>query len=374
VRARALELEAANRQLAEFQRLVSSVRDYAIFMLDPSGNILSWNAGARHLKGYEPDEAIGRHFSMFYTDADRARDHPAEELEIATREGSYEEEGWRIRKDGSMFWASVVITAVRDDHGRLTGFAKVTRDLTARMQTEEALRQAVIDLRLANAELDRFAAVAAHDLTDPLRTITGFAELLELGQMGDAERGYARHIRESGMRLSSMLDGLLTYARAGQAPMPSEPVRLDRAAGQVVDDLGAAISARGARIDVDLPADAAVAANAGDVRVLLQNLVSNAVKFADARHPEVRIGAARADASWRVTVDDNGEGIAAPDRERIFGAFERAGAGIDKGGYGLGLAICQRLVERYGGSIGVESRPPEGSRFWFTLPAELSSS
>jgi PAS domain S-box-containing protein len=373
-RSKALELEAANRQLTEFQRLVSSVRDYAIFMLDTEGNILSWNTGARRLKGYEPDEAIGRHFSMFYTDADRDRDHPAEELAIAQREGSYEEEGWRVRKDGTTFWASVVITAVRDDTGRLTGFAKVTRDLTPRKEAEEALLQAVMDLRVANEELDRFAAVAAHDLTDPLRTITGFAELLEQGELGEAERAYAQHIRASGMRLSAMLDGLLTYARAGQAPEPAELVRLDRAAGQVIDDLAASISARGARIDVDLPADAAVATNAGDIRVVLQNLISNAVKFADPRRPEVRVSGTRTNGSWRVTVQDNGEGIAQEDRERIFGAFERAGAGIDLGGYGLGLAICHRLVDRYGGSIGVESDPPNGSTFWFTLPAELSSS
>jgi signal transduction histidine kinase len=171
-----------------------------------------------------------------------------------------------------------------------------------------------------------------------------------------------------------MLDGLLTYARAGQAPLPSEPVSLERAAGQVVDDLAASISARAARVELDLPPGAAVAASAGDVRVLLQNLISNAVKFADARHPEVRVGATHVDGAWRVTVDDNGEGIDAQDRERIFGAFERAGAGLDMGGYGLGLAICQRLVDRYGGSIGVESEPPNGARFWFTLPSEVSSS
>jgi len=127
----------------EFRRLVSSVRDYAIFMLDPAGHILSWNIGAQHLKGYEPEEISSRHFSVFYTAEDRARDHPAHELEIAGREGRYEEEGWRIRKDGSRFWASVTITAIRDETGRLTGFAKVTRDLTERKRGEEALRAAV---------------------------------------------------------------------------------------------------------------------------------------------------------------------------------------------------------------------------------------
>src|SRR4051812_9411198 len=120
-RAKTLELEAANRQLAEYQRLVASVRDYAMLMLDPGGHILTWNAGAQQLKGYAPDEIIGKHFSTFYTEPDRERDHPAHELELAAREGAYEEEGWRVRKDGTTFWAGVTITAVRDDAGRLTG-------------------------------------------------------------------------------------------------------------------------------------------------------------------------------------------------------------------------------------------------------------
>ena len=141
-RAKALELEQANRQLAEYRRLVTSVRDYAIFMLDPAGHILSWNPGARHLKGYDPEEIIGRHFSVFYTDEDRARDHPAYELEVAVREGRYEEEGWRVRKDGTRFWAQVTITAVRDDDGRLTGFAKVTRDLSERKRRRRRCEQA----------------------------------------------------------------------------------------------------------------------------------------------------------------------------------------------------------------------------------------
>ncbi len=194
-RAKALELEAANQQLAEFRRLVSSVRDYAIFMLDPAGHIRSWNAGAQHLKGYEPEEIIGRHFSTFYTAEDRERRHPEHELEIAVREGRYEEEGWRLRKDGSAFWASVTITAVRDESGRLTGFAKVTRDLTERRRNEQALQKAVEELRLSNAELDRFASIAAHDMTDPLRTISGFAEvLLEGDPTAEEAQEYTQHI------------------------------------------------------------------------------------------------------------------------------------------------------------------------------------
>jgi PAS domain S-box-containing protein len=356
------------QELEEFRRLVSTIRDYAIFQLDPRGIIRTWNAGAQRLKGYAPEEAIGRHFSMFYGEEDRQRDHPAHELELALRDGSYEEEGWRFRKDGTRFWASVTITALRDDEGRHTGFAKVTRDLTARRESELALERVVEELRELNAELDRFAGVAAHDLTDPLRTITGFAEVLERSDLSPTQRGYATHIKESSLRLARMLRNLLTYARAGQPADGVERVDLAAAASDVLADLAGPIAERGADVTVALPEGAGVLANAGDVRIVLQNLVSNAVKFGDAERPRVAVSAERAD-GWRVTVQDNGPGVDEADRERIFGAFQRAEPDGDRAGYGLGLAICQRIVERHGGAVGVEPATPRGSRFWFALPA-----
>src|SRR5256885_238073 len=156
-----------DRQLA---LLVNQATDYAIFVLDPDGYVQTWNPGAERTTGYRSEEIIGRHFSRFYTDEDNERGRPADALRIAVPAGRCEEEGWRLRKDGTRFWASVTITAVRDEEGRLTGFAKVTRDLTERRRTQRELEGVVEELRLANEELDRFAAVAAHDMTDPLRT------------------------------------------------------------------------------------------------------------------------------------------------------------------------------------------------------------
>jgi PAS domain S-box-containing protein len=372
--ARAAELEAANAELAEYRRLVTSVRDYAIFMLDPDGRIRSWSQGARDLKGYAPEEVIGRHFSIFYTAEDHARDHPAAELEIARREGRYEEEGWRVRKDGTTFWASVTITAIRDDDGRLTGFAKVTRDLTARKRAEEALRQAVDQLRQVNAELDRFASFAAHDMTGPLSTIAGFAALLLRAGLPPAATEYAAHIAASSERLSRMLDGLLAYARSGASRDVAEPVDLARTTEQVLADLAVPIAERDVAVAVEVPAGASVMAGERDVRRVLQNLVANAVKFADAQRPHVTVSAVdQPDGTWRMTVQDDGRGIDAADRERIFRAFERAGAAADDPGHGLGLAICQRLVERHHGTIGVDSEPGQGSRFWFALPGAASA-
>jgi PAS domain S-box-containing protein len=375
VHARAAELEATNERLAEYQRLVLSVRDYAIFMLDPTGHIRSWNSGAQYLKGYRPEEIIGRHFSTFYTAADRARDHPAHELEIATREGRYEEEGWRIRKDGSRFWANVTITAVHDDEGRLTGFAKVTRDLTERKAAEDALQDVVEQLRRSNAELDRFASVAAHDMMDPLRTMSGFAEVLVETDPSPEERlQYAQHILDSGLRLSGMLQGLLAYARSGTPPAAGETAVVGDTLDQVRQDLAATLAERGAQITADVPPEAVVAANGHDLRAVLQNLVSNALKFGDAAAPTVRVTAQREDGAWRIAVDDNGGGIALEDQATIFNAFRRASGSSRQTGYGLGLAICERLVERRGGQIGVESAPGQGSRFWFTLPTPAAAS
>ena len=369
VRARTHELEVANRQLVEFRRLVSSVRDYAIFMIDPAGHILSWNAGARRLKGYADDEIIGRHFSVFYTPEDRARRHPEHELDVAIREGRYEEEGWRVRKDRTRFWASVTITAVRDDDGRLTGFAKVTRDLTARRESDLALRDALEELRTVNQELDRFAAVAAHDLTDPA------ADHLGLRRAARARRAHGRRarVRPPHPREQPAADADAPGA-AGLRPRRAEEHRRRARrprprVGDALADLAGPIRERDAEVTVVLVPGATVLAGVADVRIVLQNLVANAVKFSDADTPRVRIRPSRGDAgTWRVTVEDNGPGIAAADGDRIFGAFER-GAATDEAGYGLGLAISRRLIERHGGELGLDPAPDEGSRFWFSLTA-----
>src|SRR3954449_8893567 len=197
LRVRAAELTVANAELQQFRLMVSGVGDYAIFALDAGGHIRTWNEGARRIKGYTPEEAIGRHFSMFYTAEDRAIEHPAHELGIAAREGRFEEEGWRVRKDGSRFWASVVITSLRDDNGILVGYAKVTRDLTERRASDLALRQ-------ANEELERFASTAAHGVVEPLHAVVGPAGTLDrrYGEvLDDTGRELVGHVRGSAERL-----------------------------------------------------------------------------------------------------------------------------------------------------------------------------
>ena len=372
LRLQAAELTAANERLMQFRLLVASVRDYAIFMLDPGGHIKTWNAGAEALKGYSEAEILGRHFSVFYTESDRERDHPAEELEIAARVGRFEEEGWRVRKDGTMFWANVLITALRNEHGVLVGFAKVTRDLTERRATELQLRHTADELQRANAELAHFASLAAHDLVEPLHTMHGMADLLERRYAdrldGDARR-FLGMIGEEAVRLRALVDGLLEYARAGKRELVKRPVALGEVVDEVVEGLRARIKELDATVMCDRDALPTVAADRALLGSIVQNLLANALKFGGAT-PRVDVTAEpEDDGSWRIVVADIGIGIAPVEQERIFDLFHRLHPRDAYGGTGLGLALTQRLVDRHGGRIGVDSRPGEGSRFWFTLPS-----
>ncbi|MCW3041546.1 MAG: domain S-box protein, partial [Solirubrobacterales bacterium] len=267
----------------------------------------------------------------------------------------------------------VTITAVRDEEGRLTGFAKVTRDLTERKQAQDALQDAVAELRRANAELDRFASIAAHDMTDPLRTISGFAEiLLESDPPPEKAKQFAGLILSSSTRLSRMLQGLLTYARAGSHTEPSANVEVGPTIHAVLSDLGRSITERGAEVTVGVPDGTTVLATSNDVQTVMQNLISNAVKFADADRPRVRVTAdAAEEGAITFTVTDNGKGIPEADQKRIFRAFERSAGSANLNGHGLGLAICERLVVRHGGRIGLDSSH-DGTSFWFTLPTVAS--
>jgi PAS domain S-box-containing protein len=344
--------------------LVESVQDYAIFMLDPAGIVVTWNRGAERIKGYRAEEIIGRHFSTFYTPESVARDHPAHELEVAVAEGRFEEEGWRVRKDGTRFWANVVITALFDRDGTHVGFGKVTRDLTERRVLQQ-------DLLRSNADLQNFAALAAHDLAEPLRTIGGFADLIQ--------RRYASELPQDAIpfleqivvgvgRMDALIESLLGYARAGELPTGEQTVAVEPVVRGVLQDLSAAIDAARAVVEVDVPPDAEVRAAEHGVALVLQNLISNALKFSPGPSPRIAVAARAREALWRVSVSDSGIGVEASDVEQIFEPFHRGRNSVVPG-RGLGLATCRRIVERHGGVIGVELRPHAGSEFWFTLPA-----
>jgi PAS domain S-box-containing protein len=350
-------LERPHSTVWQIARLVESLEDYAVFLLDVDGHVLTWNPGVERIKGYTAREILGEHFSVFYTHEDRARGLPQQALENALREGSHESLGWRVRKGGGRFWADVTLTTLRDDDGNLVGFGKVTRDLT--------------QLRMAQEELEMFASSAAHDLQEPLRTISGFAELLRRrhgAELQPEANEFVDHITSAAERMQRLIGDLLAFARSGGGPVEGEPIAMARAVDAVIEHLAGAIFDRGLAVRTSLPPDAVVIAEKRGVEQILQNLLSNALKHANPERPEVTVVAERDGADWRVEITDNGPGIPADQREQIFEPFTQLRRD-EFGGTGLGLAICRRIVTLHGGAIGVDVAPGGGSRFWFTLPA-----
>lgn len=378
----------------KFRLLVGSVRDYAIFLLDRDGVVESWNEGAERLKGYSAAEIVGKHFSTFYTPEDLARDHPADELRIARAEGRYEEEGWRIRKDGTRFWANVIITALRGDGGEVIGFAKVTRDLTERRQADETLRLALEnmersvdertgELSAVNQKLreavrvrDEFLSIASHELRTPLTPLKLQIQLLahqvrsralfslpeeRIVRMADTcERSIAR--------LSALVDNLLDVSRLETGRLRLDPARADLAAilRELIDRYGDEIRVSGSAVRVEAPPELWGTFDALRIEQVFTNLLSNALKYGQGGAIDISLATVGDRAVLRVR--DRGIGIDAKDHARVFDRFERVDAEGSIGGLGLGLYISRQIVQAHGGSIRVENAPDRGSVFAVALP------
>jgi len=361
-----------------YQLLVESVRDYAIFALDPGGVILSWNAGAARIKGYAAEEIVGRHFSTFYTAEDLAAGKPDMELAVAGREGRIEDEGWRIRKDGSRFWASVVITALFGEHGDLIGYAKVTRDLTERRLAQQ--REVDDARRLAEVEASSraksgFLAAMSHELRTPLNAIAGYAQLMQDGVGGDVSgqhRDYLTRIRSSQQHLLGIVNDLLNYSRmeAGGIVYERELV----AAHEVVDEVLAMVAPQLERKRLRLrrgtcAPDVAAIADRLKVEQVVLNLLSNAVKFTP-EEGTITVDCGR-DEQWvTISVRDTGPGIPSDKLEVIFDPFVQLGRTLTSmhEGAGLGLAISRDLARAMNGDVRVESVEGEGATFTLSLP------
>lgn len=364
----------------QFQLLVASVVDYAIYLLDADGRIASWNPGAERLKGYRADEIIGRHFSCFYDPEAQRAGRPEQLLRIASTEGRVEVEEWRLRKDGSRFWADVVITALHGPDGSVRGFAKVTRDLSARKEHEDALRESEARARETADQLRRldqmkneFVAMVAHDLSSPLTVVAGFAELLldQWDVFGDADkRDMLGRIQRTAVDLATLVSDILAVGRieAGELDIDRAPFDLAALVRRAAVD--AAPPTAPDRIQVSLPPDAPLAL--GDERrtwQVLMNLVSNALKFSAVDSP-VDLSLAADGRELIVSVRDHGTGIAPEDRNRVFERFVRLSRpeGTTQRGSGLGLYISKALVEAQGGRIWVDNGPDQGAVFCFSLP------
>lgn len=381
------ERRALEESEERFRWVVDSIRDYAIYMLDIEGRVASWNPGAERALGYRGEEVLGREFSMFYP-SDRINEgganeggEPRKELEVAVREGRYEEEGWRVRKDGSMFWASDVLTAVRDSSGKVRGFSKVTRDITERKKMVDELKDAV-------RSREEFLSIASHELKTPLTSLSLQLQMLRhrfqefwhqdlpgcaasaAGKMGPEKLGRSleiceRQTKKLGRLLEELLD--LTRIRAGRMELKRERVDLAALTRDVVAEMEGG-SNHLPEIRVLTDTDVWGFWDRGRIERVVTNLVSNAVKYGDGKPVEITVRKGpRPDQVW-LSVRDQGIGIPPNMRERIFKCFERAVQDRSIGGLGLGLYIARQIVEAHGGSIEVESAVGKGSTFVVQLP------
>jgi PAS domain S-box-containing protein len=361
-----------------YEMMVDSVRDYAIFMLDPDGHVASWNKGAQRIKGYTASEIIGRHFSTFYPPEDIASDKPARELKIAVRTGKFEEEGIRLRKDGSVFWASVVITAVRDENGTLVGFAKVTRDLTERRAAQE---RAIADARrlakaeAANSAKGEFLAAMSHELRTPLNAIGGYTELLSLGLGGPVnseQLDYLDRIRRSQQHLLGIISDLLNYSRieAGHINYDLVPIPLHKVIESVIPMVETAAAAKAIRLRV-VPSTGECLATGDRARVdqIILNILSNAIKYTSTGGSITVVCTVTADVA-SIAVTDTGRGVPKEKLEAIFEPFVQLGRSLSSAheGMGLGLSISRDLARAMNGDLLVTSRVGEGSTFSLILP------
>ena len=378
------QIQAALSESEErFRLIVERAQEYAIFMIDPQQRISSWNPAAERILGYPESEILGKDGAILFTEEDRAARVPEKEIETAYQGGQAIDERWHVRKDGSRFWASGTMISLRDDEGRLRGYAKIMRDITERKQTEEAIQkinqeleerveQRTADLRETNEQMEAFTYSVAHDLRSPLRAMQGYSQALledEGATLKPNGRNYLQRIMDSARRMDGLIQDLLEYSRLSRSELRFREIALESVVEAVLLTFREEIQQRSAQITVEKPLPV-IFGHPSTMELLLGNLISNAMKFvAKSSVPEVRIWAEQKGRMVRLWVEDRGIGIDPRHAEKIFRVFERLHDAETFPGTGIGLAIVRKGAERMGGRAGVESVPGEGSRFWIEMPA-----
>ncbi len=364
--------------------LVNTIQEYAIFLLDPDGRIATWNPGAQKLKGYSPDEIIGKHFSVFYPTQDIAAGKPAWELVEARKNGHVEDEGWRIRKDGSRFWANVVITALFDDEGVLVGFAKVTRDLSDRKKRDEQLHRAnqmlkrqSMELQKLNKSKDEFISLASHQLRTPASGVKQFLGLVLQGYAGELtglQREYLTRAYESNDREIELINDLLRVAQvdAGKVILKKEKRDVGKLIADVVNEQEERITVKRQMVVFDIPKKPVVAhVDTARFRMVLENILDNASKYT---HDDgtISISVWHDENDVSVAIADTGVGIDDSAFSKLFKKFSRIPNELSEevGGSGLGLYWAYRIIELHGGTIAVDSLPGKGTTFTIKVPKE----
>jgi PAS domain S-box-containing protein len=381
----AAELQEKNDALRaseeRYHKMIAEVQDYAILLLDVQGNIQNWNAGAEKIKGYTAEEIIGQNFQVFYTPEDRRNKLPQQLLAQAAENGKAIHEGWRITKQGTKFWGSIVITAVHNDQGTLIGFSKVTRDLTDKKLTEDKLKDYLLKLEKQNEELDRFAYAASHDLQEPLRKIQTFTDLADQ-YLGDEEmaRKYLDKINTASARMSALIRAILEFSTLAKSDSSEKTnTDLNDILDNVLSDYELLIQQKKAVVQAGpLPVIRAVPLQ---VNQLFTNLVGNALKYTT-QEPQISISYSfvssrdvphmvdMAAGNYHCLVfTDNGIGFEPQYAQLIFTLFQRLHGKHEYSGTGIGLALCKKIMDNHEGYIYAEGSPGKGASFYVYFPA-----
>ncbi|XQU73730.1 histidine kinase [Cupriavidus sp. H18C2] len=358
--------EALRQSEETLRLLVDSVKDYAIFMLDPAGHIMSWNSGASYINGYRRDEIVGQHFSVFYPPDDVAADRPGRELVIARERGRIEDEGWRVRKDGSLYWANVTITAVYDESRQLRGYAKVTRDMSERKRLEE--------LEQSERRMNEFLATLSHELRNPLAPIRNALTVMQMrADDPEAMQKSVGLVERQMSHLTRLVDDLLDVGRiaAGKIDLRLESVDAREIIALGIEASEPALATKAQTVSVTTDASPMpLYADRTRLSQVMQNLLLNASKFSQPGS-QIAVSASIRMRTLVIQVIDRGRGISPTALESIFNLFvqeDRPGS-TAQGGLGIGLSLCRSLVEMHGGSIAATSEGPGlGAAFTVRLP------
>ncbi|HSZ32716.1 MAG TPA: PAS domain S-box protein, partial [Puia sp.] len=364
-----------------YHKMIEEVEDYAILLLDKEGFIQNWNKGAEKIKGYKEEEIVGQNFRIFYLSQDRERKLPEKLIHEATVNGKAIHEGWRLRKDGSQFWGSIVITALHEGE-EIVGFSKVTRDLTELKVANDRIIEYTRELEFQNKELQQFSYAAAHDLKEPLRKIQFYnASILTNADdiLAGKERGYLQSSINAANRLSGLIDDLLKYSETALTSGKFERVNVTNVISEIVEfykdlpDQGQIVSS--------LSENIVVTGIAFQIRQLFENLINNAIKYqSKERKLVVKILYSKvilnkpgsneeADSYFhKISIEDNGIGFESEFAGKIFELFVRLQGRQEYPGNGVGLSICKRIIQNHRGLIEVSSNPGQGSVFHVFLP------
>lgn len=347
-----------------FRLLIKSVKDYAIYMLDTKGNVMSWNDGAENIKGYQASEIVGKHFSCFYIKEDKETDKPKESLEIAKLEGHFQSEGWRVRKNGSKFWANITISTIKNDDGNLVGFAKITRDMTEPMQLQESLKRSEM-----MSALGSLVAGVAHEVRNPLFSMSATLDAFEESFPNHPEyKEYLDILHSELNRLTNLMKDLLEYGKPSNQELSKdsiEPVILEaiKTCGQISRERKVKIECQ---IEKNLPS---ILLDETRLVQVFQNLLDNAINHSPS-NGIVTISTKVINEENRLwietTIQDNGKGFAKDDLSKVFEPF----FSHRPGGTGLGLPIVQKILDQHQGKIFLGNHPLGGARVRVLLPIE----